>query len=127
MRKGEAEAEAIIEMFRTMHLDGLDRISLRYAHNAIFEDPAVRAEGRVAITEVYRNLLSGPDFDFRIIDSAHTGEKVFIHWILHGDVAGTRPFELDGVTRIHFNEDGEITEHSDYWANVPDNLKNELR
>lgn len=89
-----------------------------YAPDAVFQDPVTRVEGldriRSYFMAVYRGVRS-IRFDFAEIVVA--GRTCTATWTMTLDVKslnGGRPYQVEGVSILRFNQSGQVEYHRDY-------------
>lgn len=89
-----------------------------YAADAVFQDPVTRVEGldriRSYFLAVYRGVQS-IRFDFgEIVVSGSTCTAPWTMTLSVKALNGGRPYEVEGVSVIRFNDAGLVSYHRDY-------------
>ena len=111
--------EAAFEKYRTF-LEGLTAEKLHYltryvAPDVSFRDPFHDISGLARMQGIFQKLFDKvKGTKFKIINHAITGRVVFFQWQLNGILYG-RPWIVEGMTSITFNEEEKVTQHIEYW------------
>ncbi|MDA8676384.1 hypothetical protein N9M53_06840, partial [Alphaproteobacteria bacterium] len=52
-----------------------------------------------------------------ILDIAAGHHAIYMRWTMTGQISGypKQVLHLDGMSEIHFNDDGLVTKHIDHW------------
>lgn len=97
----------------------LDRVDAFYAPDAHFRDPFNDVHGTEAIRAIYRHMFEQLDAPrFEILHRACADEWACLLWRFRFSarrLAGGRPIEVEGMSRVRFNAAGLVTVHHDYW------------
>ncbi|WP_018954610.1 nuclear transport factor 2 family protein [Thioalkalivibrio sulfidiphilus] len=106
------------EFFATLTPQSLDRLVELFAPDACFKDPFNDVTGVPAIRAVFEHMYRvcpAPRFEVR--EWALSGQTAFIRWrFTDGPAAGRRmALDVDGMSRVMFDEAGRVVEHVDYW------------
>jgi steroid Delta-isomerase len=88
-----------------------------FAPQAKFKDPFNEVIGLDNIMGIFEHMYATLDAPhFVITHTAQKGLVGYIHWTFHFHLKGqTQPQTLEGLSRIVFNEQRQVTEHIDYW------------
>ena len=104
------------ENFSVSHLDDLSKI---YHENIQFTDPFHTVLGLKRLKKYFLNIMSRvKSCRFVISDCVEEDRKSFIIWRMtfsHPSLNKNREIEVNGVTHLHFSEDGRVTFHRDYF------------
>lgn len=104
--------------FATLSPQSLDRLDALFAPDARFKDPFNDVTGVPAIRAVFEHMYRVcPAPAFEVGEWALTGRIAFIRWrFTDGPVAGrSMALDVDGMSRVVFDEAGRVVEHVDYW------------
>lgn len=83
-----------------------------------FVDPFHDVRGREAMTRVLAKMFDDlSDVRFTVVDRAFAAPVGFASWTLSGvpRAFGGRPLRLIGVSEIHLDAAGQVTQHIDHW------------
>ena len=109
------QLEPLLDWYATLTPHSVNRVAQFYAADARFRDPFNDVRGVAAITAVLRHMFEhseNPHFiiDERIVQDA----QAFVTWRFVCTLRG-KEYEIVGGTHFHFNADGLVTLHRDYW------------
>ncbi len=93
----------------------LDALCALVASDVRFRDPFSDFTGRERLAAVFRHMfesLSEPAFD--VFDIACSGRVAYLRWQFTF-VYRRRPFCIEGMSEVHFGEDGRVSAHLDHW------------
>ena len=80
-----------------------------------FSDPFHHAKGLEDMSKIFIHLFNNvSNISFKTGPSAIKGSNVYFNWKLRGTLAG-KPWDVEGVTLLTFNNKIEIIEHKEYW------------
>lgn len=86
-----------------------------YADDVHFQDPTQERNGIEAYLAAQEGLLKRCDDVYLVPGAiALTGETGFVEWVMGLKIRGIE-FVYPGVTRLHFDADGRIDDHRDYF------------
>ena len=110
--------DAYIRFYETMSPDSLSELDRLVTPDVIFRDPFNEVQGPEAMRRIFTHMfdtVAGPRF--YVTHRAFDGAVCFLRWRFTGIVAamGKRPWTVEGVSEIHFGEDGKIRAHIDHW------------
>lgn len=111
-----ARVQAYGDFFEALTPERLDELDRYFAPDARFRDPFNDVTGIAAIRAVFEHMFRHcPRPRFEILEHAVTGRTAFIRWhFTDGRVHG-RTLDVDGMSRVIFDEAGRVVEHVDYW------------
>lgn len=93
----------------------LSQIHEFYADNAWFKDPFNEVRGINEIAAIFEHMFKttqNPRFIFiEVIEQNH---QAFLTWEFHFGLQG-KTYVVNGGTHLHYDEQGLITQHRDYW------------
>lgn len=90
--------------------------------NIHFRDPLEDAKGIDAtLAYMHKWFINLDDLRFQFKETAVSGRHAFVHWrmIFRVKKIPKKLWELDGVSKIIFNEEGKIEDQIDYWDSSP--------
>jgi len=102
------------EFFESLDADRLDEIDSLFHPQALFRDPFNQVCGHAAIRRIFKHLLQEhPHTRFRVLESVPSVLSAYIRWTFKPD--SERDLEIEGLSRVVFDENGAVIEHRDYW------------
>jgi len=125
-----ADLQRVVDFFESLTLASTERIEHIYAPNAWFKDPFNEVRGSAAITRIFRHMYAQVDEPRFIITSRYwqgleqaqgnpnqQSRSAFLTWNF---LFRMKRFSRDeqcirGATHLHFDEQGRIISHRDYW------------
>lgn len=111
--------ETVFESYK-IFLEGLTAENLeglaKYVTEDVrFRDPFHNTRGLPKMQNIFRQLFDNVKaVKFIVSEYAISGRTVFFNWKLDG-VLFDKPWKVEGVTRIQFDENGKVTHHFEYW------------
>ena len=118
--KPAIDLAAILERYRRT-LEAADRSNFDtvvdlYSERARFEDPLSRVNGkegvRRALADAWKHVPAGR---FEIHERAVTENAAFVRWSFVVDKPLGKRTLIDGIAHLHFDADGRIEKHVDYF------------
>jgi hypothetical protein len=109
------QLNALLDWYATLTPQSVAEVGRFYAADAHFKDPFNDVRGTAAIARLYAHMFvttSAPRFviDQRLLD----GQQAFVTWTFEFALKG-RPYVIVGGSHLHFNVDGLVVSHRDYW------------
>ena len=104
-----------IDFYQQMTREDLARLPQLFTKQAHFKDPFNDVMGVERIVTIFHHMfdtLSDPKFD--VEESLIENSVAYIKWQFTAELK-TRPFQITGVSRVVFDDDGLVSEHIDYW------------
>ena len=104
--------------FETISPDNLDKLASFLAEDVIFIDPFNELHGKQMMVSIFAYMFeSMSDPHFQVLDIAYSSEACYLKWRMTGQVkaAPKMPFDILGMSEVHFNEEGLIIRHHDHW------------
>lgn len=95
-----------------------EQLSTVFADNARFCDPHNDVRGHAEIARIFDHLFKACHApQFRVQDSAASGERAYLHWEFTFTSKGgrARNWRITGMSRVVFNDEGLVLEHVDHW------------
>lgn len=108
-------AQKIRYWYATLDENSLEELPLYYVTNAQFKDPFNEVVGISDIKQIFVHMFSTtvqPHFVF--IDLIEKADQAFLTWYFHFKLNG-REYTVKGASHLHFNAEGLIVNHRDYW------------
>jgi steroid delta-isomerase len=90
--------------------------------NVRYRDPMMDAKGvDVVLAQMQKWFTDFDDFQFEIKDYAQHGQQAFSHWQMTFRIKKSpkKLWELDGLSKIIFDDAGKIEDQIDYWDVSP--------
>ena len=109
-------AERYALFFETLSPQSVEDVGPLISDDIHFIDPFNDVRGRDAYMRVMRKMfedVDDPSFD--ILDLAWAGDLCLMRWDFSCSVKVIGAWSVRGVTEIHFDGDGRICAHYDYW------------
>ncbi len=115
-----AAAERYIAFCEGMTPGQLDRLEEFCAADIHFRDPFHEVTG----VDAYRRVLEKMFQDvgqpaFQVTGHALAGEVCYLRWRFAFGRAGGKTMRIPGMSEVHFNAEGRVTAHFDYWDASP--------
>ena len=115
MASHQAALADYITFYQQMKREDLARLSNIFTQRARFKDPFNDVYGVEKIAAIFQHMfdtLTAPKF---IVEESMLDDDVaYIKWQFTGSLK-TKPFQLIGVSRVVFDQQGLVSEHIDYW------------
>lgn len=107
--------DALLQWYETLTPDSLRRIDQFYAADARFKDPFNDVQGLPAIEQVFAHMFVTTERPrFVIQERLLQGQTAFATWRFEFGLKG-RSYVVVGGSLLHFNEQGKVIAHRDYW------------
>lgn len=107
--------ESLLAWYQGLSPVTLHRIECFYTGDALFKDPFNEFRSRESLRQTYAHMFTKLDSPrFLISKSAIQGNQAFAVWEMRFEV-NKRPMIIHGCSHFHFNEDGLVQYHRDYW------------
>lgn len=89
-----------------------------YSQDVVFQDPVLKLHGLGALKKYYEHAYQNVEsIHFAFHQHVQEGRSVFAPWTMTlkaKSLNSGRPFEVDGVSHLEFNEEGKVQSHRDY-------------
>lgn len=114
----EALKEKIIKAFNQLNKNTIDQLGDFYTDDAEFIDPVSHMKGLPGIKKYYANVYKNVEsirFDFKEIQ--YDKLTFYAQWVMTFSTKtlnGGKPFAVDGISVMKFNENGKVFFHRDY-------------
>ena len=106
----------VVAWYEDLSPDALGQLSQLYAPDARFRDPFNDVQGVPAIRRIFAHMfrtLSQARFVVR--QRVIEGDDAFLIWDFHLRTRAGRAMRIHGSTYLHFNAQGQVALHRDYW------------
>jgi hypothetical protein len=105
----------LLAWYAALAPDNLHRTQEFYAVDAHFRDPFNDVRGVASVETILRHMFDNTDNPhFLIGERIVQAERAFVTWTFVFSLRG-KTYEIAGGTHFHFNADGLVTLHRDYW------------
>jgi steroid delta-isomerase len=113
--------------FEGLTPDTLDDLTHLVAENVVFSDPFNHVTGRDQFRRIFAHMFATCDDPRFIVTDLAIGEKAgYLRWQMTGRFKGKRgkAFSLTGMSEIHMDAKGLISQHIDHWDSASQLLSN---
>ena len=115
----EEAVSRVIVFFETLSPAGVAQLGELYAANARFKDPFNEVQGVPAIRAIFAHMFESLEQPrFVVTQHVAQGQQAFLQWEFHFRMKRWRaqvPQCIHGGTLVHFDAQGRVTLHRDYW------------
>lgn len=111
-------ADAYRYAFEHLTPDTLDDLVALAAADIVFTDPFNTVHGKDGFRQIFAHMFTTcDDPQFVVSDMAAGKRAIYMRWTMTGQISGypKQVLHLDGMSEIHFNDDGLVTKHIDHW------------
>lgn len=107
----------LVNWFETLTPESVSRTATFYASEAAFKDPFNEVTGAERIERIYAHMFQQVlEPRFHVLERIQDNNKAMLIWEFHFRMkAGDPATIVRGASHLHFNSDGLITLHRDYW------------
>ena len=107
--------DKFINLLKNYGSDSLQSLDAIYSDDVQYEDPINKGKDLGHLRLILEDLLKVfKGVRFESIHSTHDSEFAFVSWKMHYKFRN-KAYEIDGVSRLRFDDAGLIIEHRDYW------------
>ncbi len=111
--------ERFISTYQKLDKNNLSRLSSVYSSNIIFTDPLHEISGLDSLMNYFKSLYQNVDaVTFVFGETIAEQDRATITWVMtvrHPRLNGGQAFNVDGVSCLHFNTEGLVSAHRDYF------------
>jgi len=109
--------DRLVEWFETLTPESVTKTPAFYSPDAAFKDPFNEVSGVKRIERIYAHMFKQvQEPRFHVLERIQDGSKVVLIWEFHFRAkAGATATIVRGASHLHFNADGLISLHRDYW------------
>ena len=115
----KAAAGAYGAYFETLRPDNVERLRDLAAPEIHFEDPFNEVRGVDDVIRLLSRMFEdAAEVSFRMLDQTCEDDRCFLRWEFFcrpRRLSTDRPWRIEGVSMLRFDERGLVTEHIDYW------------
>ncbi len=118
MLQHQQSLDKLVRVFESIQVDKLDLLAQIYSEDVWFKDPFNEVSGLVAVTEIFRHMFTQVDAPrFVVTTQILQGDQAFLSWNFLFRMKRFFSAEqcIRGATHLHFNAEGRVTVHRDYW------------
>jgi len=103
----------------------IDDMMAFFTENSRFRDPFNDIRGTAKIRRMFEKTHEDlDDIRIEVTDRASGQDGHYIRWVFRampkGFLKRQGPFVIEGMTELHFDGDGKVEAHLDYWDPTPD-------
>jgi steroid delta-isomerase len=110
-----ANGRRLADFFEHLRADTLDALAQVYAPGARFIDPFNDVRGPEAIARIFADMFAQLEAPrFQVADCVGDEQAVVLVWVMVWGPQGTAG-RIEGCSHVHFDADGRVSEHRDYW------------
>jgi hypothetical protein len=105
-------------LFAKLDSDNLHLLGDIYNEEIEFTDPAHTIRGLDHLTRYFSSLYENSTVSIRFLHTVYQHPTGYIQWIMkiqNARLNGGEDFEVAGVSRVEFDENGKIAAHTDYF------------
>lgn len=109
---------ALVRAYEDLKPASVPALVALYAPDATFRDPFNDVRGREAIRAVFDDMFHrAASPRFVVTGAVEQGASAFITWEFHLRLGTRRPRPVcvQGASQLHFDADGQVLSHRDYW------------
>lgn len=111
-----AGLDGLLDWYTGLSPERLAEVERHYHPQARFRDPFNDVRGTAAIAGVFRHMFETVRAPrFVIVERLLDGRRAFISWDFHLQRDDGRALSIHGGSLLHFEPDGRVREHRDYW------------
>lgn len=111
----DAACDRVARFYETLSPLTLPALDTIYSAQARFIDPFNDVRGIAAIDAIFRHMFEAAEAPrFHIGRRYANGDAAVLGWRFELGVAGGA-VAIDGLSELHFDSDGLVTLHHDYW------------
>lgn len=105
--------EAYIAFYTSGAREGLEAVT---TEDVVHQDPFRKTTGRTAYRMVLLHTRSNAgDLEVKILRRAWDGDIAFVKWTCDVRKGRSKPWTVEGVSELRFDEKGRVRVHIDYW------------
>lgn len=103
------------DFFQGFSTSSLEKLEAHYADQVHFKDPLNEAFGLSQVLAVFKDTFKQlKNLNFHVLHSHGDEECGLLRWRMSYEMRG-KSFDIDGVTELHFADDGKIIRQEDFW------------
>jgi steroid delta-isomerase len=114
-----ARAAQYADYFERMTPQTVDQLRALAAPDIRFKDPFNDVRGVERMERCMQAMFAdATDVRFQVLDRAVNGATAYLRWrfwFKPKRLGGTVPWQVDGMSEVHFDAEGRVVEHIDHW------------
>jgi steroid delta-isomerase len=115
----ESALQRYVDFYQTMTLERVEELRELLASDIHFRDPFNDFHGVEKVIKVMRDMYRDSENPvFTIVSKMRREEVAFLKWEMTFTpkrIPSKTPWRIVGISEVHFDEDGKVSEHLDYW------------
>lgn len=116
--------QGYLELFTNLTPERIPEFSSWVAPNVHFRDPFNDVHGIEKMQAILLDMFErAKEPKFEVLEHVLGEEGAYLRWLFTATIPVIGQLEVDGVSRLQFDEQGRISEHLDYWDSAPIYLK----
>ncbi len=116
--KNEQACAAYSLYFETLKPRTIDSLDELAVEAMVFEDPFNKLQSRDNVKRVFQEMFEQMDQPaFKVLSTSWNSDRdtAILKWRFTGKTHKLGPVDFQGMSEIHFNGDGKVTSHIDFW------------
>lgn len=107
---------ALVRWFEGLSPATVAQVAEWYAADAHFTDPFNEVTGAAAVQRIYAHMFEQVrEPRFQVTACYPGSDSAMLAWEFRFTPAGGAPVMVPGASELHFDRDGRIARHVDYW------------
>ena len=120
----EAVCKAYVELFAHLTPERIPELAQWVSEDVHFRDPFNDVRGLNKMQAILQDMFERTESpSFRVLEYRLGGDTGFVRWHYRATLPLLGRLDVEGVSRLQFNNHGLISEHLDYWDSAPIYLK----
>lgn len=120
----ESVCQGYLELFSNLTPERIPEFSNWVSEDIHFRDPFNDVRGIAKMQAILQDMFERSEAPkFSVLEHRLGGDTGFIRWHFSAQLPVLGRLDVEGVSRLQFNNQGLISEHLDYWDSAPIYLK----
>jgi len=120
----EEVCQGYLELFANLTPERISEFSKWVSVDVHFRDPFNDVRGLEKMQSILMDMFErSSEPKFRVLEHRLGGDTGFIRWHFSAVLPVLGDLQVEGVSRLQFDNQGLISEHLDYWDSAPIYLK----
>lgn len=120
----EKVCQGYLELFANLRPERIPEFVEWVSEDIHFRDPFNDVRGRSKMQAILVDMFErSEEPKFTVLEHRLGGDAAFIRWHFSARLPVLGCLDVEGVSRLQFNNQGLISEHLDYWDSAPIYLK----
>lgn len=120
----EEVCQGYLELFANLTPERISEFSKWVSVDVHFRDPFNDVRGLEKMQAILQDMFErSSEPKFRVLEHRLGGDTGFIRWHFSAILPVLGTLQVEGVSRLQFDNQGLISEHLDYWDSAPIYLK----